>query len=78
MLERAVAALTGDGAAYLEAQALAALAQALAACGDTAAADQAWQRVDHLYSAADLPEQDRFNHPRAVTHGTSATDGGGQ
>ena len=57
MPERAVAALTGGGAAFLEAQALAALAQALAACGDTAAADQARQRVDHLYSAADLPEQ---------------------
>ena len=60
-LERAVALFAGCGAAYLEARALAALARARADRGDAAAADAAWNRVERLYSAADVPDEDRIH-----------------
>jgi DNA-binding SARP family transcriptional activator/tetratricopeptide (TPR) repeat protein len=60
-LERAVAAFTGGDAVYLEVRALAALARVRADRGDSTAADQAWLRVESLYSTADLPDEDRFH-----------------
>lgn len=65
-LEQAVTVFAGCGAAYLEAHALAQLAGAMAARGDTAAAGRAWDRVECIYDAAGLPEADRlFRRPTA-------------
>jgi DNA-binding SARP family transcriptional activator/tetratricopeptide (TPR) repeat protein len=62
-LRKAVDAFDGCDAAFYQAQALAGLAQALAVKGDTVDAEETWQRIDQMYGAADLPEDDRFSRP---------------
>lgn len=59
-LEHAAAVFAGCGAAYLEARALAALARALDDGGDAAGADGAWARIEAIYDAAGLPQEDRL------------------
>ncbi|HEY2578787.1 MAG TPA: BTAD domain-containing putative transcriptional regulator [Streptosporangiaceae bacterium] len=59
-LRKAVAMLHDGDEASLEAQALAELARVMAERGDTAAAQEAWTRIENLYAAADLPEEDRI------------------
>jgi DNA-binding SARP family transcriptional activator/tetratricopeptide (TPR) repeat protein len=61
-LRDAVAVLTGCGAPYYEARALAAQAQALASRGEPAAAAEARLRLENLFTAAGLPEEDRHIH----------------
>jgi DNA-binding SARP family transcriptional activator/tetratricopeptide (TPR) repeat protein/DNA-binding Xre family transcriptional regulator len=61
-LQQAVEVFAGCGAARLEARALATLAQVMSDRGDLQAAEQLWARVEILYNAADLPEQDRIHH----------------
>jgi len=56
-----VGVFAGCGAAYLEAPALAALAGALAGRGDAEAASAAWDRIEDLYNAAGLPDEDRIH-----------------
>jgi DNA-binding SARP family transcriptional activator/tetratricopeptide (TPR) repeat protein len=58
-------------AAYLEIQAQARLAEALAARESRAAADAAWARVEQLYAAGDVPERDRIL--RRDDHGVPGT-----
>jgi len=65
-LEQAAAVFADCGAAYLEMRALAALAQAMADRGDTAAADEAWARVEILCSAAGVPGEDRIDRRPTV------------
>ena len=65
-LEQAAAVFAGCGASYLEMRALAALAQVMADRGDTAAAGAAWARVESLWSAAGLPEEDRIHRRPAL------------
>jgi DNA-binding SARP family transcriptional activator/tetratricopeptide (TPR) repeat protein len=60
-LEQAVLAFAGCGAAYLEAPALAVLAEALTGRGDAAAASAAWDRIEDLYNTAGLPDEDRIH-----------------
>jgi DNA-binding SARP family transcriptional activator/tetratricopeptide (TPR) repeat protein len=62
-LRQAVAAFAGCDAAGLQAHALADLARALAAQGDSTAAGEAWARVTELYTAAGVPEEDRITRP---------------
>lgn len=62
-LRQAAAVFAGCGVAYLEARALAELAQVIADRGDTTAAAAAWAAVERLWDAAGVPEQDRI-HPR--------------
>ncbi len=58
-LEQAVAVFAACGAAYLEIRALAALG---AACGaDPPVADRAWDRIDELYAAGEVPGEDRIH-----------------
>ena len=57
MLAEAIAMFAQSGLAYLEVRALAALAQAQAARGESQAADAAWDRVESL--SAVLPDEDR-------------------
>lgn len=65
-LEHSVAVFAECGAAYLEARAQAGLAQALAGRGDTAGGEGAWARIEDLYNAAGLLEEDRiYRRPRA-------------
>jgi DNA-binding SARP family transcriptional activator/tetratricopeptide (TPR) repeat protein len=61
-IEHAVAVFTECDAAYLEARALAALARARTDRGDVTGAGAAWTRIEGLYDAAGLPEQDRIHH----------------
>ena len=61
-LQHAVAVLTGCGAPYYEARALAALAQVLASRGEPDAAAKVRLRLENLFTAADLPEEDRYIH----------------
>jgi tetratricopeptide (TPR) repeat protein len=66
VLGRAAVVFGSCGAAYLETQAYAALADASTGQGDLVAADQAWTRVVELWDAANLPEQDRiYSRPGA-------------
>jgi DNA-binding SARP family transcriptional activator/tetratricopeptide (TPR) repeat protein len=60
-LDHAATVFGGCGVAYLEAQALATLAQVLAGRGDAAGASAAWARIEDLYNAAGLPEEDRIH-----------------
>jgi tetratricopeptide (TPR) repeat protein len=60
-LRAAVALLHDGGEVSLEVQALAELAQAMAERGDTTAAEEAWTRIENLYAAADLPDEDRIH-----------------
>lgn len=60
-LEQAAVVCAGCGAPYLEAQAVAGLAQIAASRGEMAVAEAAWARVEALYDAADLPEGDRIH-----------------
>jgi tetratricopeptide (TPR) repeat protein len=60
-LEQAAGVFAGCGAVYLEAPALAALAGALAGRGDAEAASAAWDRIEGLYNAAGLPDEDRIH-----------------
>jgi tetratricopeptide (TPR) repeat protein len=59
-LEQAVAVFAGSGVPYLEARALAELAQVTAGQGDTTTADAAWARIAGLYDTAGLPQEDRL------------------
>jgi DNA-binding SARP family transcriptional activator/tetratricopeptide (TPR) repeat protein len=61
-LQQAADVFAWCGAAYLEAQALAALAGVLAGRGDTEAARAAWDWVESLWDGAGLPLEDRI-HP---------------
>jgi DNA-binding SARP family transcriptional activator len=61
-LQRAVAILTGCGAPYYEARALVALAQALASQAEAEAAAEARLRLENLFTAVDLPHEDRYIH----------------
>jgi tetratricopeptide (TPR) repeat protein len=58
-LERAVAAFAGCGAAYLEARALAGLAQVMTERGDPSGAQAARVRIQDLYDAGAVPAGDR-------------------
>lgn len=58
-LDRAARCFAGADAAYLEIQARAWLAVALAAQGSPAAAQASWARVQRLYEAGDVPAHDR-------------------
>jgi hypothetical protein len=58
-LRRAAQCFATVDAAYLEIQAQAALARALTAQRADAVADAAWARVEQLYDAGEVPEQDR-------------------
>ncbi|MGX1612657.1 AfsR/SARP family transcriptional regulator [Micromonospora chalcea] len=59
-LQRAVECFAACGAVYLEVQALAALAEALAAQDDEHAARAAWGRIDERYAATGVPAEDRL------------------
>jgi hypothetical protein len=59
-LNQAAAVFGGCGAAFLEIRALAELTQTLAELADIPAARQVWARVESLWDAADLPDQDRI------------------
>ncbi|MFI7543499.1 BTAD domain-containing putative transcriptional regulator [Actinoplanes sp. NPDC049599] len=58
-LGRAARCFAAVDAAYLEIQAQARLAAALTAQGPAVVADAAWARVQQLYDAGEVPEQDR-------------------
>jgi DNA-binding SARP family transcriptional activator/tetratricopeptide (TPR) repeat protein len=60
-LEQAVSCFAGCSAAYLQAEALAALARAHEDLGDGATARAAWARVEDLYKEMGLPEEDRIH-----------------
>jgi DNA-binding SARP family transcriptional activator/tetratricopeptide (TPR) repeat protein len=62
-LEQAVACFAGCDAAYLHVQALATLARAHQDLGDDDDARAAWARVEDLYKAMDLPQEDRIYRP---------------
>jgi DNA-binding SARP family transcriptional activator/tetratricopeptide (TPR) repeat protein len=63
-LEHARAAFAGCGSAYLEVRALAGIAAAAEAAGDTAACDDIWNRIEDRYAAAGVPGRDRVSrHP---------------
>jgi DNA-binding SARP family transcriptional activator/tetratricopeptide (TPR) repeat protein len=59
-LQHAVMVFAGCGAAYLEVRALAQLAKIAQEAGEAAAASAAWTRIDGLYRAAGLPDEDRL------------------
>lgn len=62
-LEHARAAFAGCGSAYLEVRALAGIAAAAEAAGDTAAGDDIWKQIDARYVAAGVPVRDRVQRP---------------
>ncbi|HET9894562.1 MAG TPA: hypothetical protein VFQ44_06465 [Streptosporangiaceae bacterium] len=63
----AAAIFSGCGAAYLEMQAMAALARASTSQGDVAGAARAWASVVRLRDAANVPAKDRlYSRPGAA------------
>jgi tetratricopeptide (TPR) repeat protein/DNA-binding SARP family transcriptional activator len=60
-LRTAIAVLHDGDEAGLEAQALAELARVMTERGDAAAAQDAWTRIESLYTAAGLPPEDRVH-----------------
>ncbi|HEY2575947.1 MAG TPA: BTAD domain-containing putative transcriptional regulator [Streptosporangiaceae bacterium] len=60
-LQRAVAVFANADIVFLQARALAELAQAMMNQGETAAAAAAWTQINNLYVAADLSEEDRIH-----------------
>ncbi len=74
-LEQAVTCFAGCGAAFLQAQALAALARAHGDAGDAAAARATWARVEGLYQEMALPDEDRIHrgpHPGGRADGAAS------
>jgi DNA-binding SARP family transcriptional activator/tetratricopeptide (TPR) repeat protein len=59
VLERAADMFRSCGAAHLEARALRELAWVMTEQANAVAADAAWDRIENLYRAAGLPEEDR-------------------
>jgi DNA-binding SARP family transcriptional activator len=67
-LRRAARCFATADATYLEVQAQARLAGALAGAGPTMAADAVWARVEQLYDAGAVPEPDRILRRPAVSY----------
>jgi DNA-binding SARP family transcriptional activator len=66
-LRHAVTVFAGCGAAYLEVRALGQLAEIARETDDAAAASAAWTRIDGLYRAAGLPDEDRLQRGPAYS-----------